>query len=133
MSRDGQVKDANADERQGWKEGLLESQLSKRQALKISRGSVAALGMRLLHLYWFRRSTDMIKGLAIGRMVHYVPPSGPMPIQAAIVASIKDADRGVVGLHVFPHGTSYFASEVSYFDPNGGEGPRNTWHWPEKV
>lgn len=71
-----------------------------------------------------------MKGLAIGRIVHYQSPTQPTRIQAAMIASIKDADKGVVGLHVFPHGTSYFATDVQYFEAGGAQ---NTWHWPEKV
>lgn len=75
-----------------------------------------------------------MKGLAIGRIVHYVAygtPKGEFPAlehRAAIITGIISL-TGVVSLCVFnPQGI--FFNEVSYNkDANAG----GTWHWPEFV
>lgn len=69
-----------------------------------------------------------MNGLIVGRMVHYVPPDGPDAVQAAVVCRVIDANKGIVHLHVFPSGTSYVATNVTYFETGG----RNTWHWPPR-
>jgi len=80
-----------------------------------------------------------MKGLGLGRIVHYVMPNGEH--RAAIVTKVSDKEAGIVCLHVFV----MFAEAVQGWQstsPNAGnaisvdysETPEtDTWHWPEYV
>lgn len=71
----------------------------------------------------------MIDGLVEGRMVHFVTSEREGARHcAAIVAGVKDAERGSVNLAVFtPSGQTYSVLEVEY-----SEQPRpRSWHWVE--
>lgn len=78
-----------------------------------------------------------MKGLAIGRMVHYVLPDKQH--RAAIVVRVHDAEAGLVNLTVFTD----WANDGRYFDTRGTVHVQcaehdaaaekiRTWHWPEK-
>ncbi|MCL5292021.1 MAG: hypothetical protein M1548_05765 [Actinobacteria bacterium] len=70
-----------------------------------------------------------MKGLQIGRIVHYVSEEGN-PHRAAIITRVHDATRGAVDLHIMPPGGSAF----DHYGIDHSEDPKEgTWHWPERV
>ena len=84
----------------------------------------------------------MIKGLAIGRNVHYVYKPGD--IRAAIITGIRDEEKGTVNLRVLldvPLDVEYSKTNIGYrtadldenfvpFDSTGTK--QRTWRFPEK-
>ena len=71
-----------------------------------------------------------MKGLAIGRIVHYCPPpSAPHPVQAAIVTQVVDKDKGIVNLLIFPVGNPYPEKNVRYSE---AQPLPNSWCWPPR-
>lgn len=78
-----------------------------------------------------------MKGLGIGRVVHYVLLSGKH--RPAIVVEVWDKEAGVINLQVFTDsandgaemsGNLVWRTSVKY-DATGLT--PNTWHWPEFV
>lgn len=83
----------------------------------------------------------MIKGLSIGRNVHYVYKQNA--IRAAIIIGIRDAEKGIVNLRVlldYPNdipqtisGGAPVADLNENFVPFDSDGSKiRTWHFPEK-
>lgn len=75
-----------------------------------------------------------MKGLAVGRVVHYVAygtPNGEYKAgahRAAIIAEIKDAESGECVLTIFnPTGLHWNTAEYSEKSIPG------TWHFPERI
>ncbi len=75
-----------------------------------------------------------MEGLTVGRMVHYVAygtPGGEYEAgahRAAVVAEVKDAERGVCVLTVFnPTGIHWNTA------PYSAEPKPGTWHWIERA
>lgn len=69
-----------------------------------------------------------MKGLQVGRIVHYVSEEGN-PHRAAIVTRVNYTSSDV-DLHVIPPGGPTFDRyEVEHSE----EARENTWHWPERV
>ena len=77
-----------------------------------------------------------MKGLGIGRVVHFVMPNGEH--RPAFVVKIWDQQYGTVNLQVFTDGSND-GSEYSDGIFWGTSVPHNpdpmpySWHWPERV
>jgi hypothetical protein len=83
---------------------------------------------------------SFFKGLAIGRVVHFVRSPGEH--RPAIVTRVIDKETGIVNLNVFrdaeDHGALYpeqgasAIATVEYGIPGTDGAPTGTWHWPER-
>ncbi len=73
-----------------------------------------------------------MKGVIVGRIVHFHPPTADQSVaeaQAAIITKIHD-DKETVNLSVFPDS----AARQSFNSVPFSEKPAPySWHWPEKV
>jgi hypothetical protein len=74
---------------------------------------------------------DKPKGLAVGRVVHYVSPRKGVH-QASIVTEVVNSDNGLICLAVFdPQSRStHYVDDVSW-DATGER--RGSWHYLEYV
>ena len=70
-----------------------------------------------------------MKGLAIGRIVHYVGTDREHA--PAIVTRVVDLEKGIINLTVFPDlEEPYFRYEVPYKETTE---KASSWHWPEQA
>jgi hypothetical protein len=80
------------------------------------------------------------KGLAIGRVVHYV--AAPGEHRPAIVTRVKDKVHGIINLNVFrdaeDHGSLHpgestrRVADVAHDGSADDACSTGTWHWPER-
>lgn len=75
-----------------------------------------------------------MKGLAVGRTVHYVAPGSadgtyPSEHRAAIVTRVDSKEHGLVSLAVLNPTGIHFVENL----PHDPDGEAYTWHWPEYV
>lgn len=81
---------------------------------------------------------DELKGLAEGRIVHYVLDEGPGAGQhrpAIVVRNWSDDGAGCVQLQVFTDSYNDGLENVVWRSSAlyNREGAPGTWHWPERV
>ena len=88
-----------------------------------------------------------MEGLTVGRIVHYVLPSGPSkgdhrPAMVTRVWQPGGCIEGICQLQVFTDGSNdglanvEWRTSVRHHEPPIGSGEPhelNTWHWPERV
>ena len=74
-----------------------------------------------------------MKGLGIGRIVHYHHTSVRDGMCAAIVTRIVDKERGVVQLQLFQEGSAAVHKySVGFSDLTEGDTAAGFWTWPPR-